>query len=188
MKIALGISGASGAPIAERLIQVLSEKVEELHIVISDTAKAIFKEETGSEIVEFLERLKFTKAILYQNNDMHSPLSSGSFKIDACVIAPCSMRTLAAIAHGISDTLIARCGDVAIKQKHKLVLVPRETPLSPIHLKNMLTLANLGASIVIPALTFYNKPKRLEDAVDFVVGKVLDELSIDNELYKRWGY
>ena len=116
-----------------------------------------------------------------------APISSGSFKIDACVIVPCSMKTLGSIANGCSDTLVARCADVSIKQKRKLVVVPRETPLSAIHLENMLNLSRLNVSIVVPSVGFYSKPKTIDDCADFVVGKILDELDIEHSLYTRWG-
>lgn len=183
MKIALGISGASGAVYAKRLIEYLDNK-HELFVTISKTAKSIFKEEIGIEFDNFIG----TKNVnFFDNGDFYTPISSGSFRLDACVIAPCSMKTLSAIANGYSDSLITRCSDIAIKQKEKLIIVPRETPLSAIHLENMLKLSRLNASIVVPSPAFYGKPTTLQDAVDFVVGKILDELGIENNLYIKWG-
>jgi 4-hydroxy-3-polyprenylbenzoate decarboxylase len=183
MKIALGISGASGAIYAKRLIEYLT-KSHTLYVTISKVAKEIFFTEIGFGFEQFIKQFDIP---VYECEDFYSPLASGSFKLDACIIAPCSMKTLSSVANGYADTLISRCGDVAIKQKHKLVLLPRETPLSAIHLENMLKLARLDVSIVVPSIAFYNKPAKLEDAIDFIVGKVLDELNIENSLYKRWG-
>lgn len=183
MKIALGISGASGAVYAKRLIEYLNNK-HELFVTISKTAKLIFKEEVG---IEFDSFIKTKNANLFDNGDFYTPISSGSFRLDACVIVPCSMKTLSAVANGYSDSLITRCSDIAIKQRGKLIIVPRETPLSSIHLENMLKLSRLNVSIVIPSPAFYNKPATLQDAIDFVVGKIADELGIENNLYLKWG-
>lgn len=174
MKILLAITGASGAVYGLRLLEVLKEKNVETECIVSDAAKKIIKHEA----------LKIPKC--YSEKDIEAPFSSGSFKIDAVVIVPCSMKTLSAIANGFSHNLITRSADVAIKEKKKLILVPRETPLSAIHLENMLKLARLGV-VILPAMPgFYHKPKKIEDLVNFVVGKILDSLGIENELYKRW--
>ena len=183
MKIGIGVSGASGAVYPKRLIEFLDKKVE-LFVFASDTAKEIFKYEIGLDFVEFI---KTTEARYFETDDFYAPVASGSFGLDSCVILPCSMKTLSAIANGYADSLITRCADVAIKQSKKLIVSPREMPFSAIHLENMLKLSRLGASIVVPAPAFYFKPKTLNDMVDFVVGKILDELGIENNLYLRWG-
>lgn len=174
MKILLAITGASGAAYGLRLLEVLRQKGMQTECIVSDAAKKIIKH----------EGLKIPKC--YGEKDIEAPFSSGSFNLDAMVVVPCSMKTLSAIASGFSHNLITRSADVAIKEKRKLILVPRETPLSAIHLENMLKLAKLGV-VILPAMPgFYHMPKKIEDLVDFMVGKILDSLGIENELYKRW--
>ena len=174
MKILLAITGASGAAYGLRLLEVLKKKNIKTECIVSDAAKKIIKHEA----------LKIPKC--YSEKDIEAPFSSGSFKMDAMVVAPCSMKTLSAIASGFSHNLVTRSADVAVKEKKKLILVPRETPLSAIHLENMLKLARLGV-VILPAMpAFYHKPKKIEDLVNFIVGKILDSLGIENELYKRW--
>lgn len=176
MKVVVAITGASGAAYGTRLIQVLNERKIETQCVVSEAAKIIIRHEGGEIPGE-----------CYDEGDIAAPLSSGSYRFDAMVVVPCSMKTLAAIANGYASNLITRCADVAIKEGRKLVIVPRETPLSSIHLENMLKLAKIGV-VILPAMpAFYPKPKKLRDMVDFVVGKILDSLGIENELYGRWG-
>ncbi len=182
MRVAVCISGASGAVYAKRLIDYLEDKVE-LSVVISEDAKKIFEDELSLNFFEFTKSRGFK---LYKNSDFYSPLASGSHILDSCVVVPCSMKTLSAIANGFSENLICRCADVCIKEKRKLILVPRETPLSAIHLENMLKLARLGVVILPPAPAFYGKPKSISDIVDFVVGRILDSMGIENHLYRRW--
>lgn len=198
MKIVVGISGASGIPLAKRLLEVLKENGIEAHLIVSDSAKKVMEHEGqlgeakrptgakpqfGTECGE-LEKLA-TK--VYDVSDISAAVSSGSFRTDGMVVVPCSMKTLAGLASGYSDNLILRAGDVCLKEGRKLVVVPRETPLSYIHIKNMLTLKQAGAVILPPVVAFYQKPKTLEDMVNFIVGKILDALGIDNENFKRWG-
>ncbi len=183
MKIAVGISGASGSVYAKKLIEYLSVE-NDLFISITQNAKEIFLYETGIDFYSFIKKFDVK---LFDENDMFAPISSGSFTLDGCVVVPCSMKTLASIANGYSDTLVSRCADVSIKQKRKLIVVPRETPLSAIHLENMLKLSRLNVSVVVPSVGFYSKPKTVNDCVDFVVGKILDELKIEHNLYTRWG-
>lgn len=176
MKVVIAITGASGAVYGTRLIQVLKEQKIETQCIISKAAKLIIKHEREE-----------TPGECYEEGDIEAPLSSGSYRFDAMVIAPCSMKTLAAIANGYASNLITRCADVAIKEGRRLVIVPRETPLSSIHLENMLKLAKIGV-VILPAMpAFYPKPKKIQDMVDFVVGKILDSLRINNTLYRRWG-
>ncbi|MFQ6135937.1 MAG: UbiX family flavin prenyltransferase [Candidatus Hydrothermarchaeales archaeon] len=180
MRIIVAVTGASGVVYGVRLIEALEEKKIERHCIVSDAAKRIIRHELGEE---YLDRLRDC----YGQDEIDAPLASGSFKTDAMVIAPCSMKTLSAIANGFADNLITRSADVMIKEKRRLILVPRETPLSTIHLQNMLKLSELGV-IVLPAMPgFYHKPKDTQEIIDFVVGKVLDSLGIENDLYERWG-
>jgi 4-hydroxy-3-polyprenylbenzoate decarboxylase len=180
-KIIAGISGASGSILGIRLLQELKGKAE-THLIITDTAKKILEHETGFTIKQ-VEKLA-TKS--YSNSDFFAPAASGSFKTEGMVIIPCSMKTLAGIASGFSDNLLLRCADVTLKERRKLVLVARETPLSYIHVKNMETVSQSGAIILPPVLSFYSKPKSIDDMVNHIVGKTLDMLGFENTLYKRW--
>ncbi|MCJ7816298.1 MAG: UbiX family flavin prenyltransferase [Candidatus Aenigmarchaeota archaeon] len=180
-KIIAGISGASGSILGIRLLQELKGKAE-THLIITDAAKKILEYETGFTVKQ-VEKLA-TKS--YSNSDFFAPAASGSFKTDGMVIIPCSMKTLAGIASGFSDNLLLRCADVTLKERRKLVLVARETPLSYIHVKNMETVSQSGAIILPPVLSFYSKPKSIDDMVNHIVGKTLDMLGFENTLYKRW--
>lgn len=182
MKIAIGISGASGAIYAKRLIEYLHNK-HELYVTASKYAIEIFKNELDEDFFDFIAS---KSAKYFDNNDMHASIASGSFKLDVCIIVPCSMKTLSAIANGYADSLIVRCTDVTLKENRKLIVVPRETPLSQIHLANMLTLSKAGALIVPPNPAFYNHPESIDDIADFIVGRILDLLDIKNSLYKKW--
>jgi len=182
MRVAVCITGASGAVYAKRLIDYLEKRVE-LSVVISEDARKVFRDELSLDFLEFIENKSLK---LYENGDFYSPLASGSHILDSCVVVPCSMKTLSAIANGFAENLICRCADVCIKEKRKLVVVPRETPLSAIHLENMLKLARLGVVVLPPSPAFYGKPKTISDIVDFVVGRILDSIGIENDLYKRW--
>lgn len=179
MKILLGITGASGAPYALRLAEILEDlDGVELSCIISQGGKKIIEHEAPSEVA-FMEKC-------YTEDEMEAPFSSGSFKTDAMVIIPCSMKTLAAVANGFASNLITRSADVMLKERRKLIIVPRETPLNSIHLENMLKLSNMGA-VILPAMpAFYNRPETLDDMVDFIVGKVMDALGLENDIYNRW--
>lgn len=198
-KIIVGVTGASGALIGERLIRFLLEGGHEVHAVISAGGAAVFGEELGirlgtgaAEIQKnFLKHYASVKGAKQRfftaaADDFAAGISSGSSKIDAMVIAPCSMSTAASIAHGITMNLIHRAAGVSIKEKRPLVLVPRESPLSPIHLKNLLYLSEIGVHVVPATTAFYHKPKTVEEVVDFTVGRVLDLLKIEHKLFKRW--
>lgn len=175
----IGITGASGVTIGLRLLEVLTA---EKHLIISEEAKRLIEIETG--LTE--EETEANADFVYDNADFEASLSSGSFKYDAMVIAPCSMSTLSKIAVGISDNLITRAASVCLKEHRPLVLVPRETPVSAIHLKNMAELAQLGVIILPASAAFYPRPEKVEDMVDFIVGRILDVLGIENNLYERW--
>ena len=181
LRLIVAITGASGVVYGKRLLQVLKDK-SEIHLIISKASEKLIEyelETTRKELEEFAN-------CVYNEDDYSSPLSSGSFVTDAMIIIPCSMKTLAGIAHGYSENLILRAADVTLKEKHKLILVPRETPLSSIHLRNLLDLSLLGVTIIPAMPAFYHKPKTIEDLVDFIVGKVMDSLGLDHKLFKRW--
>jgi len=175
MKVLVAITGASGVIYGKRLLEVLKEKKIDASCVLSDSAKKIIAYE--------LEEFDFEH---HRENEIAAPFASGSHKIDSMVVIPCSMKTLATIANGITSNLIARSADVTIKEGRKLVIVPRETPLNAIHLENMLKLSRLGVTILPPMPGFYHNPKSIDDLVDFIVGKVLDVLGIENDLFNRW--
>ncbi|MEO0279162.1 MAG: UbiX family flavin prenyltransferase [candidate division WOR-3 bacterium] len=178
MRFFVGITGASSVIIGIRLVEELS-KYGRVYYSLTRVAKKILS----------LEEIDFKAppdSIEVEENDFTAPISSGSFRLKATIIAPCSMGTLGRIANGISLNIIERSADVALKEKWPLVIVPRETPFSVIHLENMLKLAKCGATILPPMITFYNKPKTVRDMVDFIVGKILDILGIENNLFKRW--
>ena len=182
MKLTIAITGASGVIYGKRLLEVLHNKNVESHLVISEAAKKIIKLELKSS-EKALEKLANH---VHEIDDWSSPILSGSFKTDGMVIVPCSMKTLAGIASGFAENVILRAADVALKEKRKLILVPRETPLNTIHLKNMLNLSRQGV-IIVPAMpAYYHNPKSIEDLTDFVVGRVLDQLDIKHSLFRRW--
>lgn len=186
----LGITGATGSAIGLRVAEELIRSAE-VHLIISSQAFFIIKEETGldwsSETEKRIRRQFSTKNLFYCPEDnMASPLASGSFQTDGMLIVPCSMKTLSGIAHGYANTLIERAADVTIKEGRRLLLSPRETPLSAIHLENMLKLARLGVKIVPPIMGFYHKPSSLAEMIDFIAGKILDAMGIENSLFSRW--
>ncbi len=182
MEIVVGISGASGAAYAIRLLQVLRERDSIIHLVITDSAAKIIEIETDF----LLEDIKSLADYVYDPGDFAAPFASGSHLFDGMVVIPCSMGTLSAIACGSSDTLIARAADVCLKEKRRLIIVPRETPLGLVQLRNMVAVAEAGA-VVLPACpAFYSRPETLDDLVDVLAGRVLDLLGVENDLYRRW--
>lgn len=183
MRIVVGISGASGVVYGITLLKQLKEHNVETHLVLSRWARRIVELETPYSINE----VAGIATCSYPPDDMTAPLASGSFMHHGMVIAPCSMKTLAAVAHGYTVNLIERAADVTLKEARKLILMPRETPLSPIHLENMLKLARLGVIIMPPVPSFYHHPETLQDIVLQSVGRLMDLLGIENELSKRWG-
>lgn len=188
-KYIIGITGASGSIYAVRLLEVLLAGGHEAHLVVTDNGRRVLSFE-----MDCSERVVYTRLDslggslkIYDVDDIFAPIASGSFKTDGMVVIPCSMSTLGEISCGTSKNLLGRAADVCIKEKRKLVLVPRETPLSSIHLKNMLCLSEAGVTILPAMPAFYNKPVHIEDMVDFVAGRVLSSLGIENKLYKEWG-
>lgn len=187
--IVVGITGASGSIYAKRLIEELLEKEIYTHIICTDNGRKVMKYETGIDLDEWVKELqkKYDNFRLEDIDNLFSGVASGSYKYDAAVILPCSMGTLAEISNGIAKNLLCRVADVALKEKRQLIIVPRETPFNAIHLENMLKLSRLGVTILPAMPGFYHRPQTLEEVVDFVVGKVLDCLSIDNNLFTKWG-
>ncbi len=182
MRLIVAITGASGVIYGKRLLQILGEKGVETHLIISKAAEKVIEHEL--EVTK--KDIKKLASYAYEINDWNAPIISGSFKTSGMIVIPCSMKTLAGIVHGYSDNLILRSADVILKEKRRLIVVPRETPLSTIHLSNMIELARQGA-IVVPAMpAYYHKPEKIDDLVAFVVGKVLDLLEVEHSLYRRW--
>ncbi|MBR5501566.1 MAG: UbiX family flavin prenyltransferase [Oscillospiraceae bacterium] len=181
-KIVVGMTGASGVILGVRLLEVLSALDVETHLVMSRWCSETLQLETDWTP----QRVAALADYVYDENDLAAAISSGSFLHDGMVIVPCTMKTLASVACGFSHNLIARAADVALKERRNLIIVPRESPLSAIHLKNMLTLAELGVCILPPMMSFYQKPDGLADAVDHVVGRILDQLGIEHDLLRRW--
>ncbi len=193
MRVFLGVTGASGAPYAARLLRALGDAGCEVGLTASAAGIEVLAtelyEDPSLPRAEVLER--FTAGIegvtAYEINDYKSPYASGSAKVDAYVISPCSMSTVGTLATGAMANLIHRAASVALKEGRKLVLVPRETPLSFIHLNGLATLQQAGATIVFAAPGFYNKPRTIDDLVDFVVARILDQIGVENTLTARWG-
>lgn len=193
----VGITGASGSPYALRLLQVLLQQGHNVYLCISGDGLKILSDEAGillkgseTDIQYALERqfdAKEGQLRYFDEDNMYTPIASGSTRVDAMVVVPCSMKALSSIANGFASNLIERAADVTIKERRRLIVVPRETPLSVIHLRNMLTLAEAGAHIVPAMPGFYHHPKHLQDIVDFVVGRVLDAMGVENAITPRWG-
>lgn len=181
-RLIVGVSGASGVIYAQRFLeQVKKTGGTEIHLVVTSNAQPIIEHELGKET-----DLSSLASHSYSPNDFSAPICSGSFRADGMVVTPCSMKTVAGIASGFADNLLLRAADVTLKEKRTLVLVPRETPLSPIHLENMLKLARLGVQIVPACPGFYPLPQNLEDLVDQFVFRVMDVLGLESPI-RRWG-
>lgn len=184
MKLIVAMSGATGAIYGIRLLEALRQNPEvETHLVLSRWAQETVTLETGYEVREVLALAD----CCYRADDLGAPIASGSFSTAGMVIIPCSMKTLAAVANGYADNLIVRAADVMLKERRRLILVARETPLNEIHLENMLRLTRAGAIIVPPVPAFYNHPRSLDDIINHLVGRVLDLLGVPNNLTCRWG-
>lgn len=181
-KIIVAMSGATGAIFGIRILETLKEAGIETHLVMSkwaETTIALETDYTASEVAKLA-------TVVHNPLNQAASISSGSFRVDGMIIAPCSMKTLAAIRIGYTDGLIARAADVILKERKKLVLLTRETPLNDIHLENMLTLSRMGAIILPPMPAFYNKPQTINDIVNHIIARTLDQFDIDNSLTKRW--
>lgn len=181
-RIIVGITGASGAIYGVRLLEVLNAASIETHLVVSEAGKTVVEHECGLAF----EHLASLAARSYPVDDFTATLASGSFQAQAMVVAPCSMKTMGLISHGIAANLMVRTAECMLKEGRKLILVPRETPLSAIHLENMLKLARVGVHILPASPGFYHLPTTLQEAVDMVVGKICDLLAVEHRLFKRW--
>jgi 4-hydroxy-3-polyprenylbenzoate decarboxylase len=182
-KLIIAITGASGAIYAVRLLEVLKKvKDIETHLIISKAANITIAEETNLKISDIQKLADYN----YNVNDIAASISSGSFKTDGMIIAPCSMKTLAEVATGLSSNLISRAADVVLKERRRLVLMVRETPFHTVHINHMKTLSEMGAIIAPPVPAFYNNPKTIDDIVNHSVGRVLDLFDIDSKIVKRW--
>ncbi len=181
MRVVIAVTGASGAIYAKRLLEALKQKSVTTDLIVSPTAAQIIEQELEIS----LEVFGSLASRQHKPNDFSSPLASGSCRVDATVVIPCSMKTLAAAANGFAENLISRAIDVTIKEKRKLILVPREAPLSAIHLENMLILSRLGAFIIPACPGFYHSTKGINDLADFVVAKVMDALCIEHDFFDK---
>lgn len=192
----IGISGASGAAYGIRLIEALVSCGHDLHLVFSATARGIVRDEVGLDLGNSPEKTR--RALrdrvgdggtisVHGENNLYAEIASGSVPSDGMVVAPCSMKTVAAIAHGFADGLIARAADVHMKEGRPLILVPREAPLSTIHLENLLAVSKVSGVRVVPAMPgFYTAPQTIDDLIDFIVARILDNLGVDHRLSTRW--
>lgn len=183
-RIVLGISGASGTPIAVETAAALSQHFE-VHTVLTDAAKAVMDHETDDREAA-LAAIERASTAVYGESELAAPVASGSFDTAGMVIVPASMNSIAGVATGLSSNLLVRAADVTLKEDRKLVVVPRESPLSEPHLENLLTLRRRGVAVVPPVLGFYFGPESVEDMVDHVVGKILERFDISHDRYDTW--
>ncbi len=182
MRMIVGMTGATGSVYGIRLLQALRTAKVETHLVISKWGLQTTLHETGYSV----EQLRALADVWHQSGDQGASISSGSFVTEGMIVAPCSVRTLAAIAHGTGDHLVHRAADVVLKERRKLALVVRESPFSEVHLENMLKLARMGVTILPPVPAFYNRPKTIEELVDHTVMRVLDQFGVHVDLMPRW--
>jgi 4-hydroxy-3-polyprenylbenzoate decarboxylase len=183
MVLIIGITGASGVIYGIRLLEVLSTKNDvETHLTISESGKIVIRNETNYKIEDIKSLANFS----YDVNNIGARLSSGSFKRDGMIIAPCTIKTMSALANSYSDNLISRAGDVTLKEGSKLVLLVRETPLHIGHLRSMERLCEMGTIIMPPVPAFYHRPETIEDIIDYTIGKILDIFGIEHNLFQRW--
>ena len=181
-RLIVGITGATGAVFGIRLLEALRAAAVESHLVISKWGLQTIEHETSYTP----KQVRDLATVCYEPGNMGAAVSSGSFLADGMAIAPCSARTLAAVAHGIGDHLVHRAADVTLKERRKLVLLVREMPLSEVHLENMLKLARMGVTIMPPVPAFYNQPQTLDEVVDHVVARLLDQFGIEADFARRW--
>ncbi|MFJ9709527.1 non-oxidative hydroxyarylic acid decarboxylases subunit B [Streptomyces sp. NPDC101234] len=183
MRLIVGMTGATGAPFGVRLLQVLKQLPEvETHLVLSRWARTTIELETGLSVRD----VGVLADVVHSPEDQGATISSGSFRTDGMVVVPCSMKTLAGIWAGYADGLVGRAADVVLKERRRLVLVPRETPLREIHLENMPALSRMGAQLVPPMPAFYNHPRSVDDIVDHVTARILDQFGLPFPAARRW--
>jgi 4-hydroxy-3-polyprenylbenzoate decarboxylase len=183
-RLIVAITGATGAVYGLRLLQVLQAMpAVETHLIVSDAAVLTLHQETGLQRKE----VEALADVVHRQRDVGASIASGSFQTDGMVVAPCSMKTLAAVAHGLSDNLIARAADVVLKERRRLVLMVRETPFNLAHLRNMTAVTEMGGVIFPPLPSFYHKPESIADMVDHTVARVIDLFGIEHALAPRWG-
>jgi flavin prenyltransferase len=194
MRVMLGITGASGAPYAARILRALVAAEAEVGVVASAAGRQVIaleihgdKAMDGTDALERFVAEHGSGATIWGERDYSAPYASGSARTDAVVICPCSMASIGTIVGGAEANLIHRAAGVQLKERRKLVVVPRETPLSSIHLRNLLTLREAGADVIAAMPAFYHLPKSIDDMIDFVAGRVIDSLGIDVTLFERWG-
>nr|AIF15663.1 3-octaprenyl-4-hydroxybenzoate carboxy-lyase (ubiX) [uncultured marine thaumarchaeote KM3_71_C08] len=183
MKLVVGITGSTGVIYGIRLLEILKRLNIETNLIMSEWAQKCISMETDHD-------LNYVKSLATENSDesnMAANISSGTHKTDGMIVIPCSMKTLSSVANGYDETLVARVAGVSLKESRKLILVVRETPLTAINLENMLKLARLGVIILPPVTEFYTKPKRIDDLINHIVGKCLDQFNIEHDLFTRWG-
>jgi flavin prenyltransferase len=182
MKLVVAVTGASGVVYALNFLKAATKYDLETYLVITEAAEKVAKHELGD-----IEQLKSLAKRVYTPEDLAADIASGSYPLDGMVIVPASMKTVSALANGYADNLVTRVADVQLKERRPLIVVPRETPLHAVHLENMAKLSRLGA-VILPAMPgFYHNPESVDDLVDFIVGKILDQLGVDNKMYTRWG-
>ena len=182
MNLVIGMTGSTGVIYGVRTLEVLKDTGIKTHLVITEWAKKCLAMETNYSFDDVKKLASYS-----DDDNLAAPISSGTYKTDGMIVIPCSMKTLSGIASGYDESLVSRAAGVTLKEARKLVLVPRETPLTAINLENMLKLARLGVVILPPVPGFYTKPKTIEQIIDHTVGKCLDQFGIDHDLYKRWG-
>ena len=184
MRIIVGIAGASGSIYGIRLLEVLNNfKNVETHLIISEAAKKNIQLETNWKV----EEIEALANHVYDNHDLAAPVSSGSFRTEGMIIAPCSVKTLSGLANSFTTNLLIRTGDVSLKEKRKVIILFRETPLHLGHFRLLTQLAEIGAIIMPPVPAFYHHPKTIQDIIDHTIGKVLDQFGLEHQLFKRWG-
>ena len=187
----IALTGASGVVYGVELVRQLLERQFEIHLVVSEPACIVLEQELGWSFSGTLDEtikkyMSYENLYIYNNHDIAARIASGSFVTDGMVVIPCTMASLSAIAHGNARSLIERAADVMMKEKRSLIIVPRETPLNSIHLRNMLILSDMGVSIIPAMPAFYQRPRNVDDLVAFMVGKVMDVMHLEHDLYNRY--